>query len=166
MITIGDIRKQARKDAAEVLERFWPSRYIPVKPIMIARQLGLSVFSAGLPEDVWGQLSHTASGFEIYLPMAMPYNRYAVCCAHEIGHFLDREDVIHVGKAVLDRRSTENASRADEVYAIEFASYLLIPEYEDPVLESMEDLDAVKRYVVPLSEIRIRKRRLSPQPAD
>lgn len=160
--TIGAIREAARSDAAEILANVWPEGRLPVDPVIVARRLGLSVFSAQLGDDVWGMLVGSGSGCDIYLDRDQPHNRYRFSCAHEIGHFVDRGGKdLPPGQAFVDKRSDAGAGRSDEVYANEFAASLLMPEPEFRRWARAEnELALAQRFEVSLDTARYRYRLL------
>jgi Zn-dependent peptidase ImmA (M78 family) len=161
MRTVGDIRTAARRSASDVLERFWPPQVLPVDPVVIARDLGLSVFSAELGEDVWGMLAGGSAGCDIYLDRDQPPSRYRFSCAHELGHFIDRGAELVPGTAFVDKRSDAGTGRADEIYANEFAGSLLMPEAGFRAdVRTLGDYDLAARYAVSLEAVRYRRRLL------
>ena len=129
-MTVGQIRAKAAEQAEEVLDAYWRPRLVPVDPIVLARALGISVFKAELGDDVFGMITGSDGGADIYLDRDQPQNRLRFTCAHEIGHFIDRADLIGSGQAFVDRRSDTDRGNAAEVYANEFAGNLLMPERE------------------------------------
>lgn len=124
---MGAIRRRAREDAQEVLDRVWRPYVFPVDPVAVARSLGVSVISAQLDDDVWGMLVGGKNGADIYLDKDQPPARFRFSCAHEIGHYYLRAEQIAQGAAFIDARSDEDKGTADEVYANEFAGSLLMP---------------------------------------
>lgn len=159
-MTVRQIREMARLDAADVLLKHWMPDSLPVDPIFIARQLGLSVFSAQLGDDVWGMLAGGGGGIDIYVDKDQPPTRFRFSCAHELGHFLDRGAELSPDEAFVDKRSDANAGRADEVYANEFAGSLLMPEIEfrKAIMRGDDDYDLAERFSVSLEAVRYRRR--------
>lgn len=158
--TVRQIREQARQDASEVLLKYWMPNAVPVDPIHIARQLGLSVFSAELGDDVWGMLAGGSGGADIYLDRDQPPTRFRFSCAHELGHFIDRGAELSSGDAFVDKRSDADAGRADEVYANEFGGSLLMPEIElrKAIMAGDDDFDLADRFQVSLDAVRYRRK--------
>lgn len=158
-MTIRQIREMARQDAADVLLKYWMPNSLPVDPVHIARQLGLSVFSAELGDDVWGMLAGSSGGTDIYVDRDQPPNRFRFSCAHELGHFIDRGAELTSENAFVDKRSDANAGRADEVYANEFAGSLLMPEIElrKAIMSGDDDFDLAERFQVSLEAVRYRR---------
>jgi IrrE N-terminal-like domain len=126
------------RDAWELLKRVWmtdgPERIIlPVDPFGIAMDLGISVLrDDDLPPEVPGVL-RKAAGFEdpeIVLNGSDVRERRRFTCAHVLGHYsrnveLRRDEAWELveGRGFL----TEPIGDAEESYATEFASELLMP---------------------------------------
>lgn len=158
-LSVQQIRDLAREDAEELLELYWPDRSFPVDPIVIARDMGISVFKAELGEDVSGMIVGDSSGTTIYLDHNQPHNRYRFTCAHEIGHYRDRNDELLAGGAIVDRRSEAGRGSADEIYANEFAASLLMPEKEfrDAVEEGVSVYRISDKFEVSVDAVLLRK---------
>lgn len=158
-MSVADIRDRARVDAGEILARHSPPGVLPVDPVAVARSLGLSVFSAELGEDVFGMLVGNGGGADIYLDRDQPPRRFRFSCAHEIGHYVLRAGDINAESAFVDRRSDGGRGTADEIYANEFAGFLLMPESElrDAVARGLGDYDLAARFGVSLDAIRYRR---------
>lgn len=160
-MTIAAIRAKARADADEVLARRWGGA-LPVDPIGIARDLGVSVFSAELGEDTWGMLIGSPSGVDMYLDREQPRSRLRFSCAHELGHFVERGESLEHDRAFVDKRSDDDRGSADEVYANEFAASLLMPEREfrAAVAAGQDIFDLADRFDVSLDAVRWRRKHL------
>lgn len=159
-MSVEQIRRRARGDAAHVLATAWAPQALPVDPVSVARGLGLSVFSAQLDDDVFGMLVGGEDGADIYLDKDQPRARFRFSCAHEIGHYVLRsEDVAH-GGAFVDKRSDVDKGNPDEVYANEFAGSLLMPEgvLVAAVRDGEDDFDLMRRFDVSLDALRYRRR--------
>jgi Zn-dependent peptidase ImmA (M78 family) len=152
----------ARADAAIILNDYWSNGSLPVDPVMIARELGVSVFADELGDDIWGMLIGSEGGVEMYLDKSQPHRRYRFTCAHEIGHFYDRRDELVHGGAILDLRNEDGRGRADEIYANEFAASLLMPEdaFREACGSGLSDLELVKMFDVSLAAVTYRRRLL------
>ena len=157
--TIPQIRERARRDAQRVLTDHWSPGALPVDPVSVARSLGVSVLSARLKDDVFGMLVGGEAGTEIYLDKDQPRARFRFSCAHEIGHYVLRSDVIAAGNAFVDRRSDTDRGVPDEVYANEFAGSLLMPEavLRAGIAEGEDDFDLMRRFDVSLDALRYRR---------
>ena len=160
-MTVAAIRAKARSDAAEVLARHWGGA-LPVDPIQIARELGVSVFSAQLGEDTWGMLIGSPTGVDMYLDRDQPQSRLRFSCAHELGHFVDRGETLEHDRAFIDKRSNDDRGRADEVYANEFAASVLMPEREfrTAVAADLSPFDLADRFNVSLDAVQWRRKHL------
>ncbi|AKK04555.1 putative Zn peptidase [Corynebacterium mustelae] len=162
--TYGDLRKYARQDAAELLKSHWGDS-IPVDPVKISRRLGVSVFTAQLGDDVYGQIIGSSAGADIYIDEDQPHPRFRFTCAHELGHYVDRSingNILKPGMGYIDKRSEDDPYSPDEVYANEFAASLLMPEkdFKDAVECGVSDFDLAKNFEVSLSAVQWRKKRL------
>lgn len=160
-MTVAAIRAKARSDADEVLARHWGG-FLPVDPIQIARDLGVSVFSAQLGEDTWGMLIGSPNGVDMYLDRDQPRSRLRFSCAHELGHFVERGEILEHDRAFVDKRSDGERGRADEVYANEFAASVLMPEKEfrAAVAAGQDVFDLADRFGVSLDAVRWRRKHL------
>lgn len=161
-LTIRQIREKARADAARVLDKHWVGGSIPVDPVMIARSLGVQVFSAQLGDDAWGMIVGSGSGVDIYLDQDQPPNRFRFSCAHEVGHFVERGADLDPDEAFVERRSESDRGRADEVYANEFAASLLMPEeqFKSAVASGMDTFDLGDKFEVSFDAVRWRRTHL------
>lgn len=56
------IKRNARRAARDILAAYAEHSRIPVKPIAIARSMGLRVFEAPLPGDAWGMILGNLGG--------------------------------------------------------------------------------------------------------
>lgn len=130
--TFGDLRHAARQDAQEILDLHWDKK-LPVDPIALAGEVGPSVFSAQLGDDVYGMIVGTGNSADIYIDKDQAPARFRFTCAHELGHYVDRAlngNGLEKGEGYVDARSDAGRGNPDEVYANEFAASLLMPERE------------------------------------
>lgn len=159
--SVQDIRERARRDANAVLDLHWSGRPMPVDPVVIARDLGLSVFSAQLGDDVFGMLVGTKAGADVFLDKDQAPARFRFTCAHEIGHYVDHTSRIspEVPETYVDRRSDDDRGKPDEIYANEFAGSLLMPadEIKDCVARGMSDFEMASHFDVSLQALRYRR---------
>lgn len=125
--TVAAIRERARNDAAATAEIYWTDGRVPVDPVRIARDMGIQVFSAQLGDDVYGMISGSDSGVEIYVDQDNPEVRQRFTIAHEIGHFVANASALDGDVNFVERRSDAGAGTADEIHANEFAASLLMP---------------------------------------
>lgn len=122
--------------AASALEPFiGPNDTIfwPIDPVIVARQLGINVFSADLPADVSGYIVKRteSSAPDIFLNTEHSPVRQRFTCAHELGHYFailnmgDRAPATYVFRRdALASCGTDGS----EIYANQFAANLLMPE--------------------------------------
>ena len=98
----------------------------PLDPILIAKALGLEVFTASLPRDVSGQIFFKEK--KIFIECTDFITRQIFSVAHELGHFILHND----GTSHTSFRNTVSSCRIDrkELEANAFAAALLIPEDE------------------------------------
>jgi Zn-dependent peptidase ImmA (M78 family) len=126
----------ATRDAAREADRIRTSAWgtsFPVDPALIAQRLGVVVRRAPLSPDVSGALvKRLGADPEILLNANDHPNRQRFTCAHELGHFVSRENDPNAYEYVDLRDTIFSASgiRPDEVYANTFAANLLMPESE------------------------------------
>ncbi len=126
------------RDAWELLKRVWmtkgPSEIpLPVGPVTIARRLGIEVFDSDELAPEVAAILRKAEGYadpEIYLNVADPPLRSRFICARALGHYarnveMRRKDAWEFvdGRDVFDAPIGD----AEESYATEFASELLMP---------------------------------------
>jgi Zn-dependent peptidase ImmA (M78 family) len=125
----------ARNAAQAILHRVWKDRGFPVDPVTIARELGLDVMDTDLPDQVSGALLKEA-GQDPIIVLHYQDNpkRKRFTCAHELGHFVYRneQNVLDEEYSYLDLRSPASSTgeEIEEVMANRFAAHLLMPESE------------------------------------
>ena len=138
----------AQKDARGVLETFAVDMFgdvdLPVDPVKIAQQLGISVFTDELDQGVSGMLiKEKGRDAEIYLNRTDHKNRQRFTCAHELGHYIKRtNDKGDLNFAFVDSRDAlaSQGTHQDEIYANQFAAELLMPEREVRAKRKQADL--------------------------
>jgi Zn-dependent peptidase ImmA (M78 family) len=123
--------------ALSVLESFAGGRPLqpPVDPVVIARGLGINVWSTQLANNVSGELVKLAddpnADVNMYLNSEHAPVRQRFTCAHELGHYY-RVLRAHPGLGLkfLFRRDDLSScgTDLDEVFANQFAAALLMPE--------------------------------------
>lgn len=126
----------ATRDPAQEAERLrasaWGDKF-PVDPVQIARRLGINVRQAPLSPDVSGALVKKLGQDPTILLNADDHpNRQRFTAAHELGHFVSRENEPDEYEYV-DLRDTVFSSAGtnpDEIFANQFAANLLMPERE------------------------------------
>lgn len=117
------------KDAAEnMLAEVWGQRGFPVDPIWIARQFGVSVVTAALPDEVSGALiKDQGKDPVIVLSEKDSKNRMRFTTAHELGHYIQRQNQDYYEYIDLRSPVSSAGNDPDEVFANQFAANLLMP---------------------------------------
>lgn len=129
---------RAEKEAEEILDTVWTTiaghRAIPVDPIEISVALGVDVFDAEMKEGVSGMLRKRPNADPIiYLNRSDHVNRARFTCAHELGHYVLRQQQEDNRKyQYIDRRDDLSSKGRDpvEMFANRFAAALLMPRRE------------------------------------
>lgn len=119
-----------KSSALMITEKIWESRGFPVDPVWIAKQLGIDVIEAELPDDVSGALIKEANQDPvIILSKSDSKNRKRFSCAHELGHYVHRmsNGADHYEYIDLRAQSARNGTDPEEVFANQFAAELLMP---------------------------------------
>lgn len=126
--------RDAERDAERLLEGWWTTSTkdhpLPVDPMELARRLGIHVQIVPLQPDESGNIQMPADGVAVIsLNRRDSRNRQRFTCAHEIGHYLQREASGRAGLTFIDYRDTLAGLGVDaqEVYANQFAAALLMP---------------------------------------
>ncbi|MCW2901188.1 MAG: putative Zn peptidase [Streptosporangiaceae bacterium] len=155
-----EIRAAADEMAHEILDEFWPHRFLPVDPVEIARDMGVEVFSAELGNDVFGLIYGGPGGAQIYIDQDQPPNRYRFTVAHELGHYVEHSEGPGAQADInyVDRRSDEDRGQPEEVYANQFAGALLMPEQElrEARARGLNDVQLARLFGVSLSALQYR----------
>ncbi|MEO8261813.1 MAG: ImmA/IrrE family metallo-endopeptidase [Pseudolysinimonas sp.] len=144
------IRASAEEAAETVLQQSWDSQTLPVNPIAIAQRMGIAVYEAQLPGNVSGWIAREkADGpTEIYLDVDDNIRRRRFTCAHEIGHFVRRQDDPTL--VFVERRDGRSADGMDEeeIFANSFASALLMPRHTlQTLLRANISPDSIARHL-------------------
>lgn len=116
-------------EANEVLKKYWTEKTLPIDPFSIAYKMGLTVLSAELPDNVSGALVLKNRNHRIFVNHKDSLERKRFTCAHEIGHFIDR-DKTKDHDEYIDYRglSAQTGMEYREVFANRFAANLLMPK--------------------------------------
>ena len=137
---------------------------MPVDPVVIARDLGLSVFSAELGDDVFGMIVGSGAGADVYLDRDQAPARFRFTCAHEVGHYVDHTSRVspETLEYYVDKRSDDTRGTPDEIYANEFAGSLLMPpmELKRAVAANLDDIALAAHFDVSLQALRYRRQLL------
>ncbi len=142
--------QDAGKAARLLLEQFWKPGRFPVDPVYLAKQLGINVVKADLPEEVSGALlKERGKDPVIYLHSSDSDVRKRFTCAHELGHYYLRlgEDT-YESVDLRDKTLSAAGNNSDEVFANNFAASLLMPEDEVKKRASLSKLELVKFFGV------------------
>lgn len=126
----------AERAAVSALEPFTgPGGIIftPIDPVVVARQLGINVYSKQLPADVSGYIVKRGPGTapDIFLNSNHSPVRQRFTCAHELGHYfaiLNRGDQAPAKYAFRRDSLSACGTDEDEIYANQFGANLLMPE--------------------------------------
>lgn len=102
------------------------NQLFPIDPILIARAMGVQVFTASLPRDVSGQVFYAEK--KIFVEQTDYITRQIFSVAHELGHFILHND----GTSHTSLRDTSSSRGIDakEREANCFAANLLMPKDE------------------------------------
>jgi Zn-dependent peptidase ImmA (M78 family) len=107
----------------------------PVKPVPIAKALGLRVFRiSGWPDTVSGLIRRDPedggdSGFAVYVNGRHAMVRQRFTIAHEIAHFVLHRELIGDGIVEDGLNRAEGLSNMVEAQANRFAARLLMPDH-------------------------------------
>lgn len=123
------VKDLAREKAQRVLNDYWDGR-LPVDPVRIALDLGMNVFEAHLDDSDSGMIVKEAGKpASIYLNVNEPAARQNFTCAHELGHWFERDAQHDDEYSFVDKRG-DRPMDAHEWYAEHFAANLLMPARE------------------------------------
>lgn len=156
-MTGKSIKEVARERAAAVLDTHWDIT-LPVDPYAIATSAGLKVLTARLEGNVSGMLrKQPYLDAEIWLDVRDSSKRRAFTCAHELGHYFDRQPSENEAIGYVDHRNPGKVTPS-ETFANEFAANLLMPAeaVHAFVDEGMHPIAMAGRFDVSLSAMRIR----------
>ncbi len=119
---INELEIAAKANEARMLV----NQLFPIDPILIAKAMGLEVFTAPLPRDVSGQIFYPEK--KIFIEQTDFITRQTFSVAHELGHFILHND----GTSHTSLRDTTTTQGIDtkEIEANCFAANLLMPKDE------------------------------------
>ncbi len=105
--------------------RILAGQIFPIDPILVAKAMGLEVFTASLPRDVSGQIFYKK---KIFIEQTDYITRQVFSVAHELGHYVLHND----GTSHISLRDTTSSQGIDtkEIEANFFAANLLMPQDE------------------------------------
>ena len=121
-----------QRDAEKIAAVAWNGTF-PVDPVKIALRLGIEVKEASLSSEISGALVKRFGEDPTILLNANDHpNRQRFTCAHELGHFIQREEAADEYEYVDLRHTILSASgtKEEEIYANQFAANLLMPQKE------------------------------------
>ncbi len=121
----------AEREAERILATVWQGGF-PVDPVLIAKNLGIDVKDATLRHNIAGAIVKESDKDAVILVNADDHpNRKRFTCAHELGHFVEHENLPD-SYEYIDLRGTLSATGTDphERYANSFAAALLMPAAE------------------------------------
>lgn len=126
---------EAEARAAQLLTGWWvtPDRNapLPIDPFELARWQGILVRREHLPTNQSGKIEFYAGGeAAISINVLDHPNRQRFTCAHEIGHYLRRQDGVG-NSSWVDYRDTLAGLGSDpeEIFANQFGAALLMPPH-------------------------------------
>jgi len=158
------IKDVAHEDAQKILDDYWDGLY-PVDPVAIANNIGIQVWDADLPIDISGQLVKDGplTLGQIHLNRHEMDVRRRFTCAHEIGHWMDRQHHEDQEYSFVDYRdASKKPDNAVEWYADHFAANLLMPTDEFTRLRSRGSsiIQLAEFFFVSTAAVRVRLRSL------
>lgn len=155
------VKDVARSAAHRALQQHWDGQ-IPVDPARIAMKLGMRVYRAYLDDDESGMISKRAGEpAEIVINANEPLLRQNFTCAHELGHWFERERQDDGEYSFVDHRNAK-PNDAREWFAEHFAANLLMPtrEFIAAADEGLSVASLSDRFVVSQPAVRSRLRAL------
>lgn len=154
------VKDAAKNAAADVLQKYWDGT-LPVNPVAIAEKLGIEVKFVEFEDDeLSGAITSSDGAVTIFLAENERFERQLFTCAHEIGHFAERNAADDDEYTFKESEKELEAARGrgwdlHEFYADEFAGNLLMPQakvkelYEDGAsVSEMADVFSVSRSAI------------------
>lgn len=161
------VKDAAREAAANALKAHWDGE-LPVNPVAIAESLGIDVEFAEFTDDLSGVIVANQDAVQILLADGDALPRQIFTCAHELGHYFERQEAGDNDYSFSEGSGNFEAARGGiwdlhEFYADEFAGNLLMPTKpfvelfkQDVGVGTLADIFAVSRSAV---QSRIRRLR-------
>lgn len=137
------------ESAAALLNRTWAGQGFPVDPVRIAKKLGLDVMVAELPINVSGAIvKDLGRDPVILLATEDSPARQRFTCAHELGHYVYRQQMDGECYEYIDMRGPESRTgkSPEERFANQFAAALLMPAEAVKVEFELEPVIATLAY--------------------
>lgn len=153
------IKRSARKAARDVLAAYAEHSRIPVKPIAIARSMGLRVLESPLPGEAWGMILGNLGGTaHIYFDENLPPVRARYACAHELGHYVANNYALP--PCMGYQCGNDEHQDMTELYADTFAKELLLPRPEIDVCieDELSIFEIARMFEVPVDLITYSKK--------
>lgn len=167
---IRRLRTPGELCAENVLNTQWSNFDIsptPIDPVMIARNLGINVYSQELPADVSGYIIKHSPGHtpDIFVNREHAPVRQRFTVAHELGHYFKRREMgspLNDGYVLKRARLAQCGVDDEEIYANQFAAALLMPEDVLIDLKSLgfSNLEIKSRLEVSLESLELRLQNL------
>lgn len=132
----------AKTAAQAALEVYWNDDGFtptPIDPIIIARAIGINVYTAPMENSTSGYIIKDNAGEpDIFVNTEHSAVRQRFTIAHELGHYFQQQETNHPEETYSYKRDelASCGADADEVYANQFAAELLAPE---PVIRELHD---------------------------
>lgn len=151
------VKDAARASAKKVLGEHWDGQ-LPVNPVEIARKMDIDVRFDKL-DDLSGLILHRDGATRVVIADDEPIERQLFTCAHEIGHYVERQATDDDAYTFSEPRNDQDHRGGEwslhEFYADEFAGNLLMPEKEfihwygiSPSVSALADVFGVSRPAV------------------
>lgn len=120
------VKDAAREDAKSALDQYWNGT-LPVDPFYIAQRMGIEVRVTSMRADLSGAIVAEGGAVTILVDSSDNYGRQSFTCAHELGHYFERQ---RKGDKEFSFKEFRHSGKYDlhEFYADEFAANLLMPE--------------------------------------
>jgi len=158
------VRKQAEKDAVQLVKLDFDRTGFAVEPVGIADRLGVRVREAEFEEGILGGLFIKPNADpKIVLNRRHSFFRRRVTCALELGHYVHMSAKTNEYKrADLVEGFEQFDGESDGFYANELARSLLMPKEDVKIMADlwMDDLEMAFRFRVPREAMQIRLRSL------
>lgn len=150
------VKDAARQAANEVRSKYWDGAF-PVDPVAIARSLNLDVKFTSMLPGISGAIVVRPGSAQVLIEDSDAYGRKMFMCAHEVGHFLERQAQDDQSYSFVEKRGGEYDLH--EFYADEFAGALLMPDAEFRRQERLLGSDYLMASYFGVSPSAVQKRR-------
>jgi Zn-dependent peptidase ImmA (M78 family) len=150
------VRDAARQAAERVRAEHWDGTF-PVDPVSIARALDLEVKFTSMLPGISGAIVVRPDTAQVLIEDTEAYGRKMFTCAHEVGHYLERQAQNDRSYSFVEKRGGEYDLH--EFYADEFAGALLMPAAEFQKQERLLGSDFLMASYFGVSPSAVQKRR-------